>query len=97
MGKVLQFSRSERAFDADTTAVLVAAYERVRAEIEIKGLPKVMSEVAARRIIALAAKGERDADRLSTAALATIAKAVTLPFERTIARLPAHAIDSMTS
>ncbi len=90
MGKVLPFSRAERAFDSDTTAVLVAAYEKATAEIEVKGLPKIMREVAARRIIALASKGERDADRLSMAALATIAKAVTLPFERTIEKLPAH-------
>jgi hypothetical protein len=75
MGQVLQFLRSERAFDSETTAVLVAAYEKAIAEIENKHQPAIMREVAARRIIALALKGERDPDRLYAAALAPIVRA----------------------
>jgi hypothetical protein len=86
MAKILQFFRPERAFDAETTAVLVAAYEKTIAGIERQNLPKVMREIAARRIIALASKGERDAERLSSAALATIAKASVA--ERVILKLP---------
>jgi len=74
MGKVLQFFRPETAFDAETTAVMIAAYEKATAAIELKSLPAIMREVAARRIIALASKGERDPDRLCAAALGTIAR-----------------------
>jgi hypothetical protein len=77
MGQILPFSRREKAFDADATAVLIAAYERAMVAIEGRNHPGVMREVAARRIIALASKGERDPDRLCAAALATIANAVT--------------------
>ncbi len=86
MGKVIQFFCPERAFDSETTALLVAAYEKAIAGIESRGLPRIMHEVAARRIIALASKGERDAERLCAAALATIAKASAA--EHVVLRLP---------
>ena len=85
---MLQFFRPEKAFDADTTAVMIAAYEKATAAIELKRLPGIMREVAARRIIALAAKGERDQDRLCAAALGTIARTNA----RMIARPPECAI-----
>ena len=74
MGQVLQFSRRDKTFDAETTAVLISAYEKATAAIEKSGQPCIMHEVAARRIIAMASKGERNPDRLCAAALATVAK-----------------------
>jgi hypothetical protein len=74
MGQVLQFSRRSQGFDAEATAVLIAAYESVVAAIERSGRSRSLCEVAARRIIAMASKGERNPDRLCAAALATVAK-----------------------
>ena len=74
MGQVLQFSRRKQGFDAKATAALIAAYENAVAAITRSGQPRNLCEVAARRIIAMASKGERNPDRLCAAALATVAK-----------------------
>jgi len=74
MGEVLQFCRRDKGFDTEVTAVLITAYERAVAAIEQSGQPHGMCEVAARRIIAMASKGERNADRLCAAALATVTR-----------------------
>lgn len=74
MGQVLQFSRRNQGFDAEATAVLIAAYESAIAAIARSGQPKELCEVAARRIIAMASKGERNPDRLCAAALATVTR-----------------------
>jgi hypothetical protein len=74
MGQVLQFFRSEKAFDSETTATLVAAYEKAITGIENRGQTDTVREIIARRIITLASKGERNPDRLCAAALATIAR-----------------------
>lgn len=84
MGQILPFYRREKAFDSDATAILAAAYEKAMEVIELRDQPPIMREVAARRIIALASKGERNPDRLCAAALATIANAT--------AKTPAPAI-----
>ena len=63
-----------KGFDTEATAVLIRAYDRAAAVIEQSGQPHSMYEVAARRIIAMASKGERNADRLCAAALATVTK-----------------------
>lgn len=70
MAQILQFIRPEIVFDCDTIAVLAAAYERAASGLRARGQPEVMREVIARRIITLAAKGERDPERLYAAALA---------------------------
>lgn len=74
MGQVIQFSRRNRGFDAEATAVLIAAYESAIAAIARSGQPQDLCEVAARRIIAMASTGERNPDRLCAAALATVTK-----------------------
>jgi hypothetical protein len=74
MGQVIQFSRRNRGFDPDATAVLIAAYESAIAAIARSGQPQNLCEIAARRIIAMASKGEPDPDRLCAAALATVTK-----------------------
>lgn len=60
MGQVLQFSRRNKGFDAAATAALIAAYESAVAAIARNGQPQNLCEVAARRIIAMASKGERN-------------------------------------
>jgi hypothetical protein len=74
MGQVLQFSRRHRGFDAEATAVLIAAYESAIAAIARSGQPQDLCEVAARRIIAMASTGERNPHRLCAAALATVTR-----------------------
>jgi hypothetical protein len=70
MAQILQFIRPEKVFDSETTAVLAAAYERAISGLRARGQPEVMGEIVAKRIIALAARGERDPKRLYAAALA---------------------------
>jgi len=88
MGEVLQFRRRDKGFDTEVTAVLIAAYERAVAAIEQSGRPHGLCEVAARRIIALASKGERNADRLCAAALATVSKSATSSAAKTVRQRP---------
>jgi len=74
MGQVLPFSRRGGSFDAEATAILIEAYENAIAAIARSGQPPNLCEIAARRIIAMASKGERNPDRLCAAALATVTK-----------------------
>jgi hypothetical protein len=67
-------SPRNRGFDAEATEALIAAYESAVAAIARSGQPNNLCEVAARRIIAMASKGERNPDRLCAAALATVTK-----------------------
>jgi hypothetical protein len=73
MGKILPFFRREEAFDTESTTALALAYDSAVALID-SSQPDVMREVVARRIIALALKGERDPARLCAGALATVAR-----------------------
>jgi hypothetical protein len=91
MGQVLQFSRRNQGFDAAATAALIAAYESAVAAIARSGQPHNLCEVAARRIIAMASKGERNPDRLCAAALATVAKSAQRQSDPPV-RLPPHLI-----
>ena len=74
MGQVLPFSRRGGSFDAEATAILIKAYESAVVAIARRGQPSNLCEIAARRIIAMASKGERNPDRLCAAALATVTK-----------------------
>jgi hypothetical protein len=90
MAQILQFIRPEKVFDSETTAVLAAAYERAISGLRACGQPEVMREVVARRIIALAAKGERDPERLYAAALAGLSSR-----EGGAALSPSSAVESL--
>jgi hypothetical protein len=74
MAQILPFVRTEAAFDLETTAILISAYETAVEGIADRIQPGAFREIAARRIIALAARGERNPARLSAAALATIGR-----------------------
>jgi len=70
MAKVIPFARAETAFDPEVAAVLGAAYDRAIAGLHDSGQPQIVREIIAKRIVALAARGERDPQLLSEAALA---------------------------
>jgi len=57
------------AFDPQTLKVLCDAYDKARASMHDAGQPRIVHEVIAQRIIAMAKQGERDPKRLSAAAL----------------------------
>jgi hypothetical protein len=73
MGKILPFFRPARAFDPEMTIALIAAYEKALDAIENHGQTDSIRYVVARRIVALASKGERDPERLCAAVVAMIA------------------------
>ena len=70
MAQIIPFTQRQAVFDSEATAVLAAAYEKA-----IAGLggghepPKAVKEAIAKRIVVLAAKGERDLMRLCETAL----------------------------
>ena len=74
MGQVVRFARPEAAFDFEMTPILIAAYETAIESIEHRLQPGALREIAARRIIALASRGERNPQRLCAAALAAIGR-----------------------
>jgi hypothetical protein len=74
MSQVVPFRRSQTTFDFEMTSILIAAYETAVEGIEERMQPGVLREIAARRIIALALRGERNPARLCAAALATIGR-----------------------
>jgi hypothetical protein len=64
MGIVVDFLCRDTAFDPDTLQVLCRAYDQTLALLGDTGQPSIVKEVIAGRIIALAKKGELDADRM---------------------------------
>jgi len=72
MGSILPFIEPGHAFDPESIQVLSAAYDRAMRELHDNGQPVLVQEIVARRIIQLAARGERDPERLSETALASL-------------------------
>jgi hypothetical protein len=72
MAKILRFIQPEHSFDPATIAVLSAAYDKATVGLNDWGLPSVVREMIAVRVIAFGLKGERDPDRLCAAALAAV-------------------------
>jgi predicted Ser/Thr protein kinase len=73
MGQVIPFSIPESAaFDDETTAFVVRAYERACAELHDTGQPPVVREVIAKRLIEIAGRGERDIEVLCRVALTSL-------------------------
>jgi hypothetical protein len=58
-----------RAFDPEQTYVMGLAFEKARAGLHDTGQPAVVQEIIAKRIVDIAATGERDPDRLASRAL----------------------------
>jgi hypothetical protein len=72
MGQILKFIPPDTAFDPDTTALLGAVFDKTIAALHDDWQPEIVREAIAKRIIALAAKGERDPDHLCRAALSAL-------------------------
>jgi hypothetical protein len=72
MGEILLFSRPEKSFDPEATAALGAAYEKAASQLRGDGFTEFVRRVLAQRIIAAAATGERDPDRLCTSAFSAL-------------------------
>lgn len=69
MAHILPFRIPDTQFDPETVVILSTAYDRAISEVNGQGQPEVVREVIAKRIVALASKGERNPDRLCEAAL----------------------------
>jgi hypothetical protein len=74
MGQILKFIPPDTVFDADTAAMLGAVFDRTMVALHGDGQPEIVRETIAKRIIAMAAKGERDPDRLCESALAALGR-----------------------
>jgi hypothetical protein len=69
MASILPFIRTKTDFDDQATRIMGAAFDAAWAELRATGQTTIVREVVAKRIIALAMKGERDPARLRAAAL----------------------------
>lgn len=56
-------------FDADTTRIMGEAYDKATRGLHDRGQPALVQEVIAKRIIDIAATGERDPEQLAKRAL----------------------------
>jgi hypothetical protein len=72
MGEVLRFIPPDINFDPETVAVLGAAFDKTIAALHDGRQPEIVRETIAKRIIALAAKGERNPNRLCETTLAAM-------------------------
>jgi hypothetical protein len=63
---------SDRSFDAETTAIIGQAFENACRQMHAKGQPESLNDSIAKRLIVIAARGERDPAKLSEAALISL-------------------------
>jgi hypothetical protein len=63
---------SRGAFGPEDIAIISTAYHAVLAELDLSDQEDAITLLIARRIIRLATEGERDADRLRAATLASV-------------------------
>jgi hypothetical protein len=68
--QVFQFS--DRAFDAETTALICQAFDKTCRALHDRGQPESVKEIIAKRVIEIAGRGERDPDKMCEAALASL-------------------------
>jgi hypothetical protein len=72
MGQALRFIPPDANFDPETAAMLGAVLDKVIASLRDGGHPEIVREAIAKRIITLAANGERNPDLLYEAVLAAL-------------------------
>jgi hypothetical protein len=63
---------SDRAFDAEATAIICKAFDKTCKELHDRGQPDSVREIIARQIIEIAGRGERDPDNLCEATLISL-------------------------
>ena len=72
MASILPFVRNKFDFDDEATRLMGEAFDAACKGLRDTGQPAVVREIIAKRIIAAAKKGERDAARLRSAGLAAL-------------------------
>jgi hypothetical protein len=72
MASILPFIRLQGDFDDETTRLMGEAFDAARTALRDCGQPEIVYAVIAKRIIEVAAKGERDPIRLRDAGLAAL-------------------------
>ena len=65
MGDDITAFLKDRSFDAEATKVMGDAFDKARRALRDKGQPHLVQEIIAKRIIEIAATGERNADVLA--------------------------------
>ena len=68
--QVLQIS--DRAFDAEVTALICQAFDKTCRALHDTGQPDSVKEIIAKRIIDIAGRGERDPGKMCEAALISL-------------------------
>jgi hypothetical protein len=68
MASIVPYLR-DASFDPDAIRIMSLAYDEARRSLHDRGQPEVVLELIATRIIAFASKGERDPEKLVSAAL----------------------------
>ena len=66
MAEIARFIPANSGFDPEVIRILRAAYDRATAELDDHGHARVVREIIGKRIVALAAKGERDPEYWTT-------------------------------
>ena len=72
MTSIVPFTRPLGDFDDDTTRIMGEAFDAACHELRDQGQPAIVYEVIAKRILAAARSGERDAERLRDIGLAAL-------------------------
>jgi hypothetical protein len=70
MATVTSFSGA--SFDSEATRAMASAYDKACGQIQQTGLPVIVNEIVAKRIIRLAAEGERDPNKLCERAISAL-------------------------
>ncbi len=79
MAEIARFIPANNSFDPEAIAIICAAYDRAAAELHDKGHARVVREIIGKRIVALAAKGERNPERLCNSGLVAAGLRPSLP------------------
>lgn len=72
MASILPFIQTQVDFDDHATRVMGEAFDAACAHLDETGLPKIVREIIAKRIIDAAKNGERNPIRLRELALAAL-------------------------
>lgn len=72
MGPILQYIRPFDDFDTATLIFIGEAYDKAIASLHDAGQPRTVRETIAVRMFEMAAKGERDPERLCHGALGSL-------------------------
>jgi hypothetical protein len=71
MSGILSYLQGE-SFDPETTRIMGEAFDKASRSLHDRGQPYLVQEIIAKRIVAIAATGERDPAKLAQQALAAL-------------------------